>query len=80
MIKKNLHIKYKDPNQLHEIMSLLANAEIYDLVKVDYFSEKMEATKAELANKARALLQEKMKNYKLFLGDKIDNSEKYLVG
>lgn len=78
-LKKNIHIKYKDPNLLNEIIATLSNSEIYDLVRVDYFSDKIETTKTELINKSKLLLQEKIKNYKQILGSKIDSTEKKLV-
>ena len=78
-VKKNIHIKYKDPNLLNDIIASLSNAEIYDLVRVDYFSDKIENTKTELVNKSKLLLQEKLKNYKQFLGNKIDSTEKKLT-
>jgi hypothetical protein len=78
-VKKNIHIKYKDPNLLNEIIAAASSAEIYDLVRVDYFSEKMDVIKLELVNRSRLLLQEKMKNYRQILGAKIDSTEKKLV-
>lgn len=78
-LKKNIHIKYKDPNLLNEIITSLSNSEIYDLVRVDYFSDKIETTKTDLINKSKLLLQEKIKNYKQILGLKIDSTEKKLV-
>ncbi len=78
-LKKNIHIKYKDPNLLNDIIAALSNSEIYDLVRVDYFSDKIESTKIELMNKSKLVLQEKIKNYKQILGSKIDSTEKKLV-
>ena len=78
-LKKNIHIKYKDPNLLNEIIASLSNSEIYDLVRVDYFSDKIETTKTDLISKSKLLLQEKIKNYKQILGSKIDSTEKKLV-
>ncbi len=78
-LKKNIHIKYKNPNLLNEIIASLSNSEIYDLVRVDYFSDKIETTKIDLINKSKLLLQEKIKNYKQILGSKIDSTEKKLV-
>jgi uncharacterized protein YggE len=78
-MKKNIHIKYQDPNLLNDIIAALSVAEVYDLVRVDYFSDKMGATKADLANKSKLLLQEKLKNLKGILGAKIDSSEKNFV-
>lgn len=78
-LKKNIHIKYKDPNLLNEIIASLSKSEIYDLVRVDYFSDKIENTKIDLVNKSKTLLQEKIKNYKQILGSRIDSVEKKLV-
>jgi hypothetical protein len=78
-LKKNIHIKYKDPNLLNQIITTLSGSEIYDLVRVDYFSDKLEAVKAELATRSRVLLQEKAKNYRQIIGPGIDSSEKKLA-
>jgi hypothetical protein len=78
-LKKNIHIKYKNPNLLNEIITVLSSVEIYDLVRVDYFSDKIETVKMELVNKSRGLLLEKIKNYKLLLGAKVDSGERRLV-
>jgi uncharacterized protein YggE len=78
-VKKNIHIKFKDANLLNDIITVLSSSEIYDLVRVDYFSEKMEATKLELTTKAKLLMQDKIKNYKQFLGTKVDSFEKKMI-
>lgn len=78
-LKKNIHIKYQDPNLLNDIIAALSVAEVYDLVRVDYFSDKMGATKAELAAKSKLLLQEKLKTLKGIIGAKIDSTEKKIV-
>lgn len=78
-LKKNIHIRFKDPNLMNEIIATLSGAEIYDLVRVDYFSDKTEAIKTEMMNKARSLLQEKLKGYRQLLGSKIDSVEKKLI-
>ena len=78
-LKKNIHIKYKDPNLLNDIITSLSNAEVYDLVRVDYSSDKIETIKIDLANRAKILLQEKIKNYKQILGSRIDSVEKKLI-
>src|SRR5690606_21183705 len=51
-VKKNIHIEYKDPNFLNELISVCSENEIYDLVRVDYFSSELENAKKELMNKA----------------------------
>jgi len=78
-VKKNIHIKYSDPNQLNEFISILSNNEIYDLVRVDYFSNTLETIKKEMMNKAKLLIQEKIKNYQVLLGDTFANAEKRIA-
>ena len=75
-LKKNIHIKYSDPNQLNDFISILSIQEIYDLVRVDYFSSNLENVKKELMNKAKVMLQEKMKNYEVILGVSFTHFEK----
>ncbi|RUT69706.1 DUF541 domain-containing protein [Flavobacterium cupreum] len=78
-LKKNIHIKYTDPNQLNEFISILSNYEIYDLVRVDYFSNSLETIKKEMMNKAKILIQEKVKNYEMVLGETFTNAEKRIA-
>lgn len=78
-LKKNIHIKYANPDELNEIVTILAGEEIYDLVRVDYFSAAVEAMKKELMTKARVMIQEKLKNYQLLLGIKTDTLYKQLT-
>ncbi|MBS1758610.1 MAG: SIMPL domain-containing protein [Bacteroidetes bacterium] len=75
-LKKNIHIKYSDPNQLNDFISILSKEEIYDLVRVDYFSSNLENIKKELMNKAKLLVQEKIKNYETITGQTFANIEK----
>jgi hypothetical protein len=67
-LKVNLHIKYKDPNVLSQIVTACAASEIYDLVRVDYFSTQLEQVKKDLAAKAKILLKEKLKFHQELLG------------
>ena len=78
-LKKNIHIKYSDANQLNDFISILSNQEIYDLVRVDYFSSTIENIKKELTNKAKIALQEKVKNYETILGASFASNEKRIV-
>ena len=75
-LKKNIHIKFADPAQLNEFISILSNYEIYDLVRVDYFSTELETVKKEMMTKAKLLVQEKLKNYQELLGETFTNAEK----
>jgi uncharacterized protein YggE len=77
-LKKNIHIKYSDPNLLNEIITALTSVEIYDLVRVDYFANTLEAVKRDLMTKAKAILQDKHKNYQSLLG-KPDSANRQLA-
>lgn len=78
-LKKNIHIKYSNPNLLNEIITTLSGAEIYDLVRVDYFANNLETVKKELMTKASVILQDKIKNYQTLLTVKLDSSQKQVV-
>ncbi|MEN2402037.1 SIMPL domain-containing protein [Flavobacterium sp. MC2016-06] len=78
-LKKNIHIKFTDPNQLNDFITILSNHEIYDLVRVDYFSSALEIIKKEMMTKAKLLVQEKMKNYEALLGETFTNAEKKII-
>ncbi len=78
-LKKNIHIRYTDPALLNDFIGILSSHEIYDLVRVDYFSSNPESIKKELANKAKAILQEKIKNYEALLGESFDSYEKIIA-
>lgn len=75
-LKKNLHIKFSNASTLNELISILSKNEIYDLVRVDYFANNLEIVKKELINKAKAALQEKIKNYELLVGETFTGFDK----
>ncbi|WP_294304401.1 SIMPL domain-containing protein [uncultured Chryseobacterium sp.] len=75
-LKKNIHIKFSDPAQLNHFIAILSKNEIYDLVRVDYFSDSIEDIRKELINKAKASLEEKMKNMESCLGEDFTNAPK----
>jgi uncharacterized protein YggE len=78
-LKKNLHIKYSNPDFLNQLITICASAEIYDLVIVDYISTTLEQKKKELLTKAQNILKEKIKNYQEMLGTDLTNFEKDLI-
>ena len=78
-LKKNIHIKYTNPNQLNDFIKILSNQDIYDLVRVDYFANNQEAVKKELMAKAKIMLQEKIKSYESLLGTSFADSGKNLI-
>ncbi len=77
-VKKNLHIRYKDPNDLNEIIALCAQSEIFNLVRVDLFSDSLEEKKRELMNKARKIMEEKIKNRSSMVGVDFGEADKYM--
>lgn len=66
-VKKNLHIRYKNPNYLNDIIGICSKSEIYDLIRVDLFSDSLEQKKRELIEKAKKMLNEKMQDKKEIL-------------
>lgn len=74
-LKKNLHFRYKSGHVLDDLVTLCAEQEIYDLVRVDYFIENLEAKRAEMIAKAEVLLKEKMGRYKALVQE--DWANKY---
>ncbi len=62
-LKKNLHFKYSDPRELEALVTLCAEQEIYDLVRVDYFIDDIEAVKAEMIAKAQSHINRKISRY-----------------
>ena len=77
-LRKNIHIKYTDPNNLNDFIKILSSQEIFDLVRVDYFASNQETIKKDLMNKAKIILQEKVKNYETMLGTSFATDEKGL--
>lgn len=78
-LKKNIHIKYTDPGLLDDIIAALSATEIYDLVRVDYFSNELDKVKNNLMNKAKLTLQAKLKNYQEILSVNFDSIEKTII-
>jgi uncharacterized protein YggE len=78
-LKKNIHIKFYDSNQLNDFITILSNNEIYDLARMDYFSNELETIKKEMMNKAKFLVQEKIKNYEVLLGENFTNADKKII-
>lgn len=78
-LKMNLHVKYKDPNVLGKIVSACSASEVYDLIRVDYFSSQMEQIKKDLATKSKVLLKEKLKSQQELLGRDFTPLEKQMA-
>ncbi len=78
-LKKNIHIEYKNPNFLNDLISICAENEIFDLVKVEYFAANLEAVKKELMTRAKSILKEKEKNYSEIIGVSFATFDKQLA-
>ena len=56
-IQKNIHIRYTNAWQLDRLFSMAAQCEIYDLIKVEYHYDSLQAAQAEMRKKALELLK-----------------------
>lgn len=78
-LQQNLHIKFNKVNQFESILSACANNEIYNLVKVDYFINDIQAVYKRLRVEILKILKEKqqfhndlgfdLKSYKPLIAD-----------
>lgn len=78
-LKQNLHIKINEASRLNELITLLANSEIYDLVRMDYYSSQLETIKKELKDKVKSAFAEKQKVYETTLGESFASTEKKII-
>lgn len=78
-LKKNIHIEYQKPEFLSELIAICAQNEIYDLVKVEYFSSNIENVKKELIEKAKLVLKEKEKKYSEIMGKSLADFDRQLA-
>lgn len=78
-LKKNIHIKYTDSNILNGIITSLSEHEIYDLVRVDYFADDIEAIKKQLREKSQTIIKEKIDNYESIVSIETDSLTKQMA-
>jgi uncharacterized protein YggE len=71
-MQKNVIVNYKKPDQLNTIVTAAASAEIYDLVKVDYFVNDIEKEHGRLRENALKIFKERLKTLQV-AGIKIDS-------
>jgi uncharacterized protein YggE len=62
-LQQNLHIKFTKVNQFEKILAACAKNEIYNLVKVDYFINNIEAVYTKLRTEILKTLKEKKQFY-----------------
>ena len=77
-MQKNIHISYTDSRKIDELVNICAKYEIYDLVKVNYYSKKIENIYDTLRIASIKLIQKKIENYKN-LGINLDNTFKIIA-
>lgn len=56
-IKKNIHITFTEHDHINRLITLAAQAEVYDLVKVDYVVDNMDRIIDQLRQEASAILK-----------------------
>jgi len=74
-VQKNISVLFTKSSQIDAIMSSALNAEIYDIVKVDYFINNLQVLKDSLRNACVTELKKKITVYEI-VGLKLDNTEK----
>jgi hypothetical protein len=58
-IQKNIHIRYRDPQMLDKLVTYAAFEEIFDLIKVEYFVDNVQAIYDTLRKTATELLKKR---------------------
>lgn len=76
-MKKNIHVRFKDERVLDKIVTAAAQNEIYDLVRVDYFVDDMEAVYDKMREKAVKIAAKKEK-LQQDLGVNLSNRYRYV--
>ncbi|MEM8528933.1 MAG: SIMPL domain-containing protein [Bacteroidota bacterium] len=65
-MKKNVHVQFKKVNVLDDIITAAAKHEIYDIVKVDYYTKNMEEHFEEMKRRALETIKAKESFYEDF--------------
>lgn len=74
-LQKNIMVHYKNSTKLDDIVSAAAEAEIYDLIKVEHYVTNMEKYTDSLRLKCIQELKQKSRNYET-LGFRLDTMKK----
>jgi uncharacterized protein YggE len=72
-VKKNIHLRYKDPKIVEKLLVEAAKNEIYDIIKVDYIINDMASINDSLRNSCINIISKKAKEFKK-LGVKFDTN------
>ncbi len=63
-MQKNLHVRYKNPEQLDKLFTMAAQCEIYDLIKVEYHCDTIQQANYRIRQKAEEVLKVKLAHLK----------------
>lgn len=77
-LRKNLIIKYKETDDLNQILKICAGQEIYDLAKVDYVSVNHEKIRDEIQKKAMEEFKILLANYSSIMNIDLTQKEKII--
>lgn len=71
-LKKNVSVHYTDRDMLDKLVVAAAQAQIYDLIKVDYVVKDTNAVQDMLMGEASAVIKQKVARYEKLLGIKVE--------
>jgi uncharacterized protein YggE len=70
-LKKNVSIRYRDPALLDRLVTAAGQAQIFDLIKVDYLVDDAERIQERLMEEAAGIVKQKIGRYEKLLGVKV---------
>lgn len=70
-LKKNLSVRFRDISRLEDLVAAAARADVFDLVKVDYFVKDMAAIQERLQLQTMSIIRQKSARYGDSLGLKL---------
>jgi len=70
-LKKNVSIHYKDASQLEKLTLAAAEAQVFDLIKVDYIVKDLNRVQDKLMEEAARITKHKIARYEKLLGIKL---------
>jgi hypothetical protein len=62
-LKKNIHIKYTNSNELNDIFTICSKNEVYDFVRVDLLSNKMDRVRDQLRERSDSMVYKQLARY-----------------
>lgn len=77
-IKKNINIKMRDIDYIDQLIELASEQAIYDIIKIEYIDEDVEATYNKMYKEAVALVKSRIKLYKEMNGFELTGTSRVL--